>query len=88
MSASFCPGDLIFEENFDKFDTDLWNHEVSLYGGYNGEFQWYTDDRANTHAKDGKMYITPTLTYKYLPCGCPDSLSSYALNLFKVDPFV
>lgn len=86
--ADFCSGDLIFEENFDDFDTDLWKHEVSLYGGYNGEFQWYTNDRKNTHTKHGKLYVTPTLTYKYLPCECPESLYSYTLDLFQVDPFV
>lgn len=88
LESPFCPGDLIFEENFDTFDTDLWQHEVSLYGGYNGEFQWYTNDRANTRSKDGTLFITPTLTYKYLPCNCTESLSSYALDLFKVEPFV
>ncbi|XP_063703114.1 beta-1,3-glucan-binding protein-like [Culicoides brevitarsis] len=86
--ARICSGELIFEENFDKFDLDLWNHEVSLYGGYNGEFQWYTNHRDNTFAQDGKLFVMPTLTYKYLPCNCPESLTSYTLDLLKEEPFV
>uniref|UniRef100_A0A336MM97 CSON001919 protein n=1 Tax=Culicoides sonorensis TaxID=179676 RepID=A0A336MM97_CULSO len=80
-SKKFCSGDLIFEENFNKFNKKLWNHEISLYGGYNGEFQWYTNDRANAYTKEGKLFITPTLSYKYLPCKCYKALTSYTLNL-------
>ena len=28
----------------------------------NGEFQWYDADNENSFAKNGKLYITPTLT--------------------------
>jgi hypothetical protein len=30
---TFCAGDLIFEENFDELDTDVWHHRVTLSGG-------------------------------------------------------
>ncbi|CAM6031422.1 unnamed protein product, partial [Sphagnum compactum] len=73
---------------FDDFDLSVWEHEVSLYGGYNGEFEWYTNDRQNSYTKDGKLYITPTLTYKYLPCQCQDQLYNYALNLWDIAPNV
>jgi len=79
---------LIFHEDFTTFDTTLWKHEVSLYGGYNGEFQWYTNDPANSYVRDGSLYITPTLTYKYLPCQCQEDLYRYKLNLTAEAPFI
>jgi hypothetical protein len=30
---TFCSGDLIFEENFDELDSDVWHHRVTLSGG-------------------------------------------------------
>ena len=30
LIGPFCPGQLIFEENFDTFDLDLWQHEVQF----------------------------------------------------------
>jgi beta-glucanase (GH16 family) len=57
-----CSGQLIFEENFDKFDLTTWEHEQTLGGGGNWEFQWYTNNRSNSYAKDGVLFIRPTLT--------------------------
>lgn len=28
-----CPGDLIFEDNFDNFSLPIWQHELTLGGG-------------------------------------------------------
>lgn len=60
---------------------------MSLYGGYNGEFQWYTNDRANSYTKNGKLFIRSTLTYKHLPCRCEADLYRYYLNLWSVPPY-
>lgn len=38
--ASFCSGDLLFEDNFDSLDQSKWKHENTLAGGGNWEFQW------------------------------------------------
>lgn len=27
-----CSGDLVFEETFDSFDLDVWQHDISLNG--------------------------------------------------------
>lgn len=59
---SFCAGDLIFEDNFDTFDQDVWKHAVTMAGGGNYEFQWVVNDRENTFSTDGKLNIRPTLT--------------------------
>jgi hypothetical protein len=36
----FCSNDLIFHEEFDKLDLTTWEHENTLAGGGNWEFQW------------------------------------------------
>lgn len=37
---SFCSGDLIFEDDFDTLDKNIWEHAQTLEGGGNNEFQW------------------------------------------------
>ncbi|XP_012945130.1 beta-1,3-glucan-binding protein [Aplysia californica] len=55
-------GAVIFRDDFNSFDRNKWTHEVSMYGGYNGEFQVYTNDPKNVFAHNGLLYIQPTLT--------------------------
>lgn len=33
VKGPFCSGDLIFEDTFDTFDTQKWQHENTLAGG-------------------------------------------------------
>ncbi|KAJ8312827.1 hypothetical protein KUTeg_010200 [Tegillarca granosa] len=53
---------LIFEDNFDFINFDVWEHEITASGGGNWEFQYYTNNRSNSYTKDGVLYIKPTLT--------------------------
>ncbi len=53
---------LILEDNFDTFNFSLWQHQITLAGGGNFEFQYYTNNRSNSYVRDGKLYINPTLT--------------------------
>ncbi|KAI7856563.1 concanavalin A-like lectin/glucanase domain-containing protein [Circinella umbellata] len=53
---------LIFEDHFNRFDLRKWQHEITLSGGGNWEFQWYTNNRSNSFVEDGILYIKPTLT--------------------------
>ncbi|KAI7906699.1 concanavalin A-like lectin/glucanase domain-containing protein [Cokeromyces recurvatus] len=55
----FC---LVFEDHFDKFNLKNWQHEISLSGGGNWEFEYYTNNRSNSFVKDGILYLKPTLT--------------------------
>mmetsp|Transcript_56125 Transcript_56125/g.93538 ORF Transcript_56125/g.93538 Transcript_56125/m.93538 type:complete len:431 (-) Transcript_56125:97-1389(-) len=55
-------GALIFEENFDTLDLSRWQHELTLSGGGNWEFEYYTNNRTNSYVKNGVLYIKPTLT--------------------------
>jgi len=53
---------LIFEDTFDYFDLDVWEHEITAGGGGNWEFQYYGNNRTNSYVKGGSLYIKPTLT--------------------------
>ena len=53
---------LIFEDNFDKFNFKTWQHEITLSGEGNWEFEWYYNNRSNSFVRDGVLYLKPTLT--------------------------
>lgn len=61
-TGTICSGDLIFEDTFDTLDHKKWQHENTLGGGGNWEFQWYTNNRSNSYVDNGVLYLTPTLT--------------------------
>lgn len=52
----------IFRDDFNSFSTSNWDHVVSMYGGWNGEFQVYTNDAKNVFSRNGMLYVRPTLT--------------------------
>ncbi|KAK3790167.1 hypothetical protein RRG08_010785 [Elysia crispata] len=55
-------GAVFFRDDFNSFSTSNWDYEVSMFGGYNGEFQVYTNDPKNVFTRNGKLYLQPTLT--------------------------
>jgi len=57
-----APGALIFEEEFNKLDHTIWQHEKTLSGGGNWEFQVYDNSRINSYVKNSTLYLFPTLT--------------------------
>uniref|UniRef100_A0A182IYP3 GH16 domain-containing protein n=1 Tax=Anopheles atroparvus TaxID=41427 RepID=A0A182IYP3_ANOAO len=59
--SAFCPGELIFEDNFDRLDLEKWQHEHTLGGGGNWEFQYYLNSRRNSFVKEGIFHIRPSL---------------------------
>lgn len=60
--APACKGKLIFDEQFKEFDLRKWQHEVTLSGGKNWEFQLYDNNRSNSYVRDDMLVIRPTLT--------------------------
>jgi beta-glucanase (GH16 family) len=64
---SVCSAEkLIFSDDFNTFNFSTWEHELTLSGGGNWEFEWYVNNRSNSYVKDGVLYIKPTLTEDYV----------------------
>lgn len=76
-------GELIFEDNFDILDFGKWQHELTLSGGGNWEFQGYLNNRSNSYTRDGILYIKPTYTEELLG---PGSLQSVRWDLHGSTP--
>lgn len=55
-------GELIFEDNFDTLDFDKWEHEITMSGGGNWEFQVYWNNRSNSYCTDSTLFLKPKLT--------------------------
>nr|CAD7402313.1 unnamed protein product [Timema poppensis] len=81
--STFCKGDLIFDEEFEVFDVTTWEHELTMSGGGNWEFEIYTNNRSNTFAQDGSLHIRPTLTSDHYG---EQFLSSGTINLLGGAP--
>ncbi|XP_011669703.1 beta-1,3-glucan-binding protein [Strongylocentrotus purpuratus] len=82
MGVAPCNG-LIFQEEFNSFNFDIWEHEITAGGGGNWEFQYYTNNRSNSYVKDGSLYIKPTLTSDHYG---EQFLSSGTLDLWGASP--
>lgn len=61
-SLALAQETLIFDEEFDTLNFTRWEHELTMAGGGNWEFQWYVNNRSNSYVKDSVLYIKPTLT--------------------------
>ena len=72
----FC---LVYQDNFDNFNTDVWQHEIQVGGFGTGEFEWTTADSANSYVVNNTLVIMPTLTDTFLT---DDQVNNgYTLNL-------
>nr|XP_002125105.2 uncharacterized protein LOC100181198 isoform X2 [Ciona intestinalis] len=56
--ASYAAGALIYEDNFDYFDSSKWFIEV-VSNPHNNELQYYTDRTDNIRVEDGHLVISP-----------------------------
>jgi beta-glucanase (GH16 family) len=70
---------LVLDDEFDTLNLQTWNREVDLGGFGNGQFEMTTESDANSYVKDGKLYITPTLTADVI--GQDKVLNGYTYNL-------
>jgi len=49
-----------FEDNLLNLTT--WQHEITMSGGGNWEFEYYANNRSNSYVRNGILHIKPTLT--------------------------
>jgi hypothetical protein len=72
----FC---LVYQDNFDNFNPDAWQHEIQVGGFGTGEFEWTTSDSTNSYVQNNTLVIMPTLTDTVLS---DDQVNNgYTLNL-------
>lgn len=74
---------LIFQDDFNNFDMRTWQHELTLSGGGNWEFEWYVNNRSNSYVKNGVLYILPTLTENAIGTA---ALTSGDINIWGGQP--
>lgn len=77
------PGQLIFEDKFDKFDLNTWKHSLTLSGKGAYDFQWFDNNRSNSFVQNGKLHIRPTLVADIFG---EDFLTQGRLNIYGASP--
>jgi beta-glucanase (GH16 family) len=75
---------LVFSDEFDEFDLSVWSHEITLGGGGNWEFEYYTNNRTNSYVRDSVLYILPTLTMETI--GLENLENGYTMDLWGSTP--
>ena len=75
---------LIFRDNFNTLDFQIWEHLKTASHTGNKEFQYYTNNRTNSYIKDRCLYLKPTLTNDTYD---DNFLTSGTLDLWGTNPF-
>lgn len=60
--ASSLGETIIFQDNFDHLNFTTWQHELTMGGGGNWEFEMYVNDPRNAFVKNNTLFIKPTFT--------------------------
>jgi len=48
---------LVFSDEFDSLNFKNWQHEITMGGGGNWEFEYYTNNRTNSFVKEGVLHL-------------------------------
>ncbi|CAG5128872.1 unnamed protein product, partial [Candidula unifasciata] len=60
-------GAAYFRDDFNSLSRSNWDIEVSMYGGWNGEFQVYTNDPKNVFTRGGgSLYLKPVSLHRHV----------------------
>lgn len=84
---------LVFEDNFEKIDPDIWGYEIQRGGFGSGTFEWTTNDPKNAFTDAEGLHIVPTLTLETTDITAAQLVDGYTLNLTTMgvctspDPF-
>ena len=47
---------IIFQDKFDTLNFDTWQHEITMSGGGNWEFEMYVNDKRNAFVKNNTLF--------------------------------
>jgi len=75
---------VIFEDDFKEFDLEKWQHEITMGGGGNWEFQHYTNNRTNSYVHDETLYLKPTLTSDMI--GEENVVNGHTMEIWGASP--
>lgn len=76
--------EVLFFDDFTTFNLTRWQHEITLGGGGNWEFQYYTNNRSNSYVQNGALFIKPTLTEDTI--GKKNLQKGYRMDLWGSTP--
>jgi len=62
----------------------IWQHELTLGGGGNWEFEYYTNNRSNSYVRNSTLFILPTLTADTI--GLANLLNGYTMDIWGGTP--
>eukprot|EP00298_Acanthocystis_sp_HF-20_P002375 c12795_g1_i1.p1 GENE.c12795_g1_i1~~c12795_g1_i1.p1 ORF type:complete len:422 (+),score=171.09 c12795_g1_i1:28-1293(+) len=82
---------LVFHDDFTSLDTSVWQHEITMSGGGNWEFERYWNNRSTSYTNNSVLYIKPMLLSDVLgiPCvtaGCEVNIWGDLINGGCTDP--
>jgi hypothetical protein len=72
---------LVYEDDFQTLDTNVWTHEVQIDGYGTGSFDWTTTDPKNSFVDSEGLHIVPTLTNETTEINNDQIYNGYTLNL-------
>lgn len=75
---------LTFSDEFDDIDPTVWQHEITMSGGGNWEFEYYTNNRTNSYVRNGTLFLRPTLSADTF--GEANIESGFTVDLWGGDP--
>jgi len=81
-----APTQLVFADEFDELDLRTWKHEITLGGGGNWEFEYYSNNRSNSYVRNGILYIQPTLLSDAIGTANVLAGSGYNLDAWGLEP--
>ncbi|KAG7168918.1 beta-1-3-glucan-binding protein-like 2 [Homarus americanus] len=73
---------MIFSDDFDYLDHDAWEHEITMSGGGNWEFEVYVNNRSVSYTRNSTLFIKPGLTSEWKS---EEFLTSGDLNLWGMN---
>ncbi|KYK58724.1 gram-negative bacteria-binding protein 1 precursor [Drechmeria coniospora] len=74
---------LVYEDHFDRLDSDIWTHEVQLDGFGTGSFDWATADPKNSYIDAQGLHIVPTLTNQTTSITNDQLYANHTLDLLQ-----
>ena len=69
LSPVLADSKLIFQDDFSTLNLSSWQHEITMAGGGNWEFQAYMNNRSNSYVHDNTLFISPTLMSEFTDQG-------------------